>query len=208
MILKSIVTKDAVPFYDTELDIKPAFVCGGVQYYEVEGLFNAPYKRGMAAADIYEEVQMRVTREYLQLHCDAIQKYLSNPKEINVYEISKLTGELSDRVKWIVSPETLYKLASVVYFDKTEDPHTYSYEKAIKKIKHWKAHGVRDFFLQKPIKKFIPHSELPEEDLLNYIQTALKLERIQSESLLQELSKAKSTEDYYKITKSLLEAQS
>lgn len=205
-ILKSLFSRKPVPFKDIkEYTIVPAFVLGGKQYYEVVGLFNIPYQRGLAAGDIFEEVNMRVTREYLLLHQDAIKTYLSDAKSVNIFEISKLVNELNDRLNWIVSPETLYKLASVVYFDDTESPLDYNYEYGIEKIKRWKKYKMEDFFLQKHIGKYIPHSELQGEDLINYIQTATQVEKKQLENLLQITSKQSSTKDYYKTLMSLVE---
>lgn len=202
-ILKTAFTK---PVWQGEKDshtVVPAFMAGGVQYYEVPGLFNSPYRRALAAASIYEEVQMRVTREYLLAHLGSVNKALSDSKSINVLEIAKYYKELEDRVNWIVSPESIYKLASVVYFDQNESIYDYNQQYAVDKIKLWKKEKVADFFLQEPIKKFIPHSNLPDNDLVTYIETALKMERQQVLSLLQSISKTHSTEDFYKTLESL-----
>lgn len=204
--LKSYFSRKPQPFSDVkEYAIVPAFVLGGIQYYEVVGLFNIPYQRGLAAADILEEVNMRVTREYLQLHNDAIKTFLSDPKSVNIFEISKLVNELNERLNWIVSPETLYKLASVVYFDTNESPLEYNYQYGIEKIKRWKKFKMEDFFLQKHIGKYIPHTELQGEDLLSYMEAAIQVERKQLEVLLQITSKQSSTKEYYKTSMSLLE---
>lgn len=204
--LKSRFKSKPIPFSDVkEYTIVPAFALDGIQYYEVVGLFNIPYQRGLSAADIFEEVNMRVTREYLQLHTDAIKTFLSDAKSINVLEISKLINELDQRVSWIVSPETLYKLASVVYFDENESPLEYNYEYAIEKIKKWKKHKLSDFFLQKPIGKYIPHTELQGDALLSYMETAMQVERKQLENLLHLTSKVSSTKEYYKASMSFLE---
>ena len=201
--LKTIFTRKVIWQGAKDLTVVPAFVCGGIQYYEIPGVFNVPYRRGLAAADVYEEVQMRVTREYLQAHTQRVKEILSDPKSINILEINKLYSELQERINWIVSPETLYKLASIVYFDENENPYDYNYGYAIEKIKKWKKYKVEDFFLQEPIKKYIPHSELQGQDLANYIRVAMAVENKQSENLLQTLSKTNQTKDFYKTIKTL-----
>lgn len=188
--------------------IAPAFICGGIQYYEIPGAFNVPYRRALAAADIYEEVQMRVTREYLEGHTAMIKQILSDAKSINLMEINKLYNELEERMRWIVSPETIYKLASIIYFDENENPEEYNYQYCIEKIKKWKKFKVDDFFLQEPIRKLIPLSSLQGQDLVNYIKAAMKMESQLSGNLLQGLSKANQTKDFYKTLSSLQEEES
>jgi hypothetical protein len=45
---------------------------------------------------------------------------------------------LAQRLKLPKDTELLYKLASVVYFDKEESPEVYDFEYAKKKIAFWK----------------------------------------------------------------------
>lgn len=174
-----------------DFTIVPAFACGGVQYYEIPGVFNMPYSRALAAKDVLMEVDSRVTREYLELHTKKVKSILSDPKSINILELSRLYNELDQRMKWIISPEALYKLAAVVYFDANEDPKTFNWDYAHKKIELWKKSKVDDFFLQEPIRRYIPYSELlekdvwkSEKDLLDYVTSAIKMEKLQTEALL------------------------
>jgi len=204
--LKTKVTKKPVWQGNSDYAIVPAFISGGVQYYEIPGVFNIPYQRGLAAGSIYEEVNMRVTKEYLQGHIAAVLEILSNPQKINILELSKLYDELDKRINWIASPETIYKLASVVYFDENESPEEYNFKYANEKILRWKKEGVEAFFLREPIRKFLPHSDLQEKDIPSYIQTAMKVEAKQSESLLHRLFRTHSTKEFYTILKSQAEA--
>ena len=173
-----------------DLTIAPAFALGGVQYYEVPGFFNYPQERAMAARDVLMEVDARVTREYLRDHLEAKKKlYATNP--LNLLEMMKMDTELEQRINWIASPDAIYKLAAIVYFDKNESPLKVNWKYINEvKIPLWKKYGVASFFLQKPIRKFIPYSELlesgawkSEEDLVTYIKTAIEMEKIQKENL-------------------------
>lgn len=200
--IKRILTpKPKRPIWDGKIDftVQFAFELDGVKYYEIPGVLNIPFNRGLAAADIYEEVNMRVTREYLTAHVTAVGEMLNDPKKFNLIKLVEFYKDLQERLEWIVSPETIYKLASVVYFDENEDPKDYNYTYNIDKINKWKKHKVDSFFLQKPIKKLIPHSELSDSDLIRHIETAMKLEKIQAESVLEMLSNKNLTKDFYRI---------
>ena len=170
--------------------VVPAFIYDGVQYYEVPGFFNMPYKRAMAARDVLMEVDARVTKEYLQLHIKKVKEILSNPATISILDLSTLYNELDNRVKWIASPEAIYKLAAVYYFDENESVEDINWDYCQKKIVKWKEGEVGSFFLQDPIKKYIPHSELLEkgiwksdEDLVNYIREAIEMELLMKSNL-------------------------
>lgn len=178
-----------------DLTIKPVFALGGKQYYEVPGFFNYPYARAMAARDALMEVDARVTREYLIDHVEVKKKlYATNP--LNVMEMAKMDNELEQRLQWIASPDAIYKLAGVVYFDDNESPYQLNWQYVNEKIAEWKKHDIADFFLREPIKKYIPYSELlesgiwkSESDMVEYLKTAMELEKIQKGYLSQLRSK-------------------
>lgn len=195
-------SKEANLNYPKQVEFATEFVfeLDGKSYWQVSGgMLNMPYRRGLAASDIYEEVEMRITKEYIQAHVKAVGEMLNDAKKFSIVKLVEFHKEIEQRLDWIVSPETIYKLASVLYFDETESPYEYNYKYNMEKIALWKKHNVADFFLLKPIKKLIPHLELSEQDLVMHIETTMKLERMQAESLLQVLSKANWTKDFYTI---------
>jgi hypothetical protein len=199
--IRSFLIKKKAPIWNGKKDytVQFAFEFDGVKYYEIPGVLNIPYQRGLAAADIYEEVEMRLTREYLLGHVKAVGEMLSDPKKLNLVKLVEFYKDLEERMEWIVSPETLYKLASVVYFDENENPEEYNYKYNIDKIAKWKTHSLDSFFLQKPILKLMPHLGLSEKDLVQHLSTTMKIEAMQAESVLQTLSKINWTKDFYKI---------
>ena len=183
------------------LTIVPAFVCGGVQYYEVPGFASIPYKRGLEAVSVFEEVEMRITKERLQAYVASVENILSAPEKINIMELSILTKNLKDRLDWIISPDTIYKLASVVYFDDNESPDAYNALYGQRKIAHWKKHDMDTFFLQKHIGKYIPLLQQSDKDFLTYMQEQMKLEDKELKILLELTCKSHSTKDFYQILK-------
>ena len=193
------------PVFQTEVlhPIVLAFESGGKKYYQFEDIMNLCHARAFRAMEIYEEVQSRCTRELILLHTDAINNLLlANP--INVFEIKKLNEALKERADFIISGDTLWKLASVVYFDETENPYDYDYKYGIKKIQEWqKEKDVSAFFFNTPISKLIPSLTLSESDLRTYIKVAEAVTKKQLDDIYQYTSKNKRNQDLFKISELL-----
>jgi hypothetical protein len=156
--LRKIFKKDKL--VKDELQLKLAFTVGGVDYYELENIFNLPYQRALEAIAIYEENRMKITYEYLKAHTKAIDNIFALQR-FGLKEFAKLNQlneQMKERLDFVVDTDLVYKLASVVYFTKDENPYTYDGKVAMDKIKNWKASaGVNDFFLSKPIINLLPY---------------------------------------------------
>lgn len=170
--------------------IVEAFRFEGVSYFMFDDQYKLPAGRGLCALTIYEEFNMRATREYLELHCRAVEKILSDPKKINIQAIAIINKNLQERLQLALFPEHIYKLASVVFFDKTESPYNYDYAYNKKKIEKWKASGgMLDFFFKTPLKDLIPSLKLPEENADQYFQVAEQVDQLHQRDLQEILSK-------------------
>lgn len=155
-----------------------AFTCGGVDYYEFKDKNNLPYERGLESLTFFQELQNGVTNDYLKAHCEQFKRIIENPKQINISEIIRLYSKLEDRLQYIVSKDVIYRVASVVFIDKTENPLRYDYEYNWKKIAHWKKHDADSFFLREPLKRLIPFLQLSGNSSLMYLQTVELIEAI------------------------------
>lgn len=157
------------PEHQTEL----VFECGGIRYYKFTDEFNIPAERAFSAMDIYNELDCKVTYEFLKLHCEAIDLALNNGKLTDVVSLNEM---LKRRINHITEVEIMYKLASVLYFDENENPYKWDYNYALKKIEHWKKHqkDVDSFFLQMPIREYIPSFKSSEMNLKIYSQIQKK----------------------------------
>lgn len=142
---------------DGKYKVIEAFQLGGTTYYMFDQTAEVPTGRMLAALAIYSEMEMKVDKAYLELHTKAMEKLLSDPKKINVMYIAQLNLNLKERLELMPLPDFVYKLASVIFFDETESPYSYSFEYNKKKIEEWKKSGdTLDFFLSRLSSELIP----------------------------------------------------
>lgn len=161
--------------------IEYAFTCGGTKYYRFADITNLPYERGLQAMYIYNQVEMRCSRDFLLRYTKAIDMILHD-KEIDIFAINKANEILKQRLYMPCDVELLYKLASVAFFDKTENPAVYEETYAEKKIAKWrKDKGVADFFSQKPLRELMPFLQNVGVDLSIYSKLNEELNRTHSE---------------------------
>jgi hypothetical protein len=184
-----------------EVRIVPAFTLSAkdgypeTTYYEFEDPMNLTAGRGFVAVNYYKELSMGCTREFLIAHTEAVDK-LSRPKvgeRIDLPEIARLNLQLKERTEMVIDSLTPYKVASVIYFDETEDPYSYDMAYGMKKIERWKKENVSSFFLQTPVKNLIPSTLWSEETLENYMKVSRELDKIQYQSILDAISQVSST---------------
>lgn len=170
---------------------KFAFEAGGVKYFEFETAANLPYKRGLKFISIYNELDMKCDRYYLNVYCDAVEAQFNKPK-LGFNEMSNIrvmTAQLKERLTWIYQEDLIYKLCSVFFFDENENPDDWEWEYALKKIEHWKKHEpVLSFFLHEPIQRLIPYLKDLGVNVLSYSATQKEIDKQQLENLLQNLS--------------------
>lgn len=163
--------------------IEYAFTCGGTKYYRYADIANLPYERGLMAINVYNELEMRCDKKFLVKYVDAVEKQL-HKQTIDIFTINKLNEILKQRLQMPTHVDLLYKLASVVFFDKTENPAVYEPAYAEKKIAKWrKDKKVTDFFSQMPLRELLPSSENVDIDLDTFTEIQAELDKIHSECI-------------------------
>jgi len=137
--------------------IELAFTFKGVDYFTYTNMYSLPHERSFMAISVYEEFNMRMTKDVLENYLDA-QDAIINSNTVKLTDIVLLNQQLRDRLHWVIEPETILKLASVVYFTKEEDPTTYDIAYNLNKINGWKNHKstMLSFFLQVPLQELCP----------------------------------------------------
>lgn len=179
-----------------EHHIEHAFTCGGTAYFNFTDQFNIPCERAMDALHIYQEFRNRTDDVFLRAHCKAKQElYKKNP--INLFEIKKLDDQLEERLDMALPPPRIIAmLASVFYFDETENPYKYDRAYAEKKIQKWMTDKIEidgmekpyDFFLLKPIQSLLPSLDLSEQDFQNYLKIAGMMDSMHLETIFKHIS--------------------
>lgn len=147
--------------------IEPAFISQGIQYYRLKDYFNTFSLRGLAALQVYEEWNMRISKDDLKQFIEKSEKVLGNPKQINIGEIARIVSMLKERLDFVVpTSDLVYKFASVAFFDRNESPYNYDPEYCKEKIARWKeAADIDDFFIVLHLKDILPLPTLSEDDL-------------------------------------------
>lgn len=170
----------------TEHEVVFAFTSNGVDYYQFADFNNIPALRGLKTMVFHEEMRCKITEGYLQLHCEAIDNIL-NQNKINVFEIKRLNEQMKERMKLALDTELIYKLASIVYFDKQENTKDYDFAYNLKKIENWKKGGADAFFLLQPVQELLPALKDIEGNLTMYSQVVNELNQQHWHNLLQNL---------------------
>lgn len=172
--------------------IKEAFISNGVVYYQFEDIFSMPCQRAFEAKTFYEEMNSGISAEYLDLYIKSMESIINDKNGINLTQIITLLTRLKERKEWVIDADIVYKLASVMYFDKNENPYTYDMKYNHGKIKRWKeSQSVESFFLSTPIKNFLPFTDILEKDLKDYLQMVEMMKKSQKNEALKILSKIK-----------------
>ena len=155
---------------DGKYKVIPAFSLAGVDYWMYDSTTEVPTGRFFAAMGVYAEMDMNCDKDYLESHCKAMEKLLSDPKKISLTYIMQLNVNLKERLELMPMPDYIYKLASVIFFDKTESLYSYDYDYNKLKIEKWKASGgTLDFFSKTPLKELVPALAMPERDTQTYL---------------------------------------
>lgn len=173
--------KKSTPTPQSNYPMEFAFECGGKRYFKFVDKNNMPALRGLEAMTFYQEMQNGVTNSYLKHHMNRMDEVLSNPKSINIGEIIKLQYWLGERLKFTISKDIIYNIASVAFIEEGENPSTYDHAFNKKKIDNWKINGADGFFLQQSLRDLIPFLQLSGAASPMYLETVEKLERMISD---------------------------
>ena len=166
----------STPIQTSEFPLEFAFECGGKKYYQFTDKNNMPALRGLEAMTFYHEMQNGVTNKYLKSHMARMNEVLSNSKSVNLGEVYKLHYWLDERLKYAISKDIIYNVASVAFVEEGENPATYDHAFNKKKIQNWKENGANGFFLLQPLRTLIPFLQTYGEGSLMYLEVVDKIE--------------------------------
>jgi hypothetical protein len=174
-----------VKLFNTEVATEAFRDKNGKAFYTFNDAFKMPAGRGICAIAIYEELRMRCTAEYLAKHVRAMELLLSPAdKRLRLNEIAQLNQNLKDRLALAPFPDHIYKLASVTFFDETENPNSYDFAYNQRKIEKWKQDpDMLDFFLQTQFKELMPFTSSPDISVSTFFEVSQQIDTMHLKSL-------------------------
>lgn len=177
--------------------IEKVFNIEGVNYYQFKDISKIPCLRAFTKSDVYAELDMRCTREFLVSHCKAVKKLLSNSKQINITQVAILTQQLEERLEMIYEVDIIYKIASVVFFDKSENPYEYDDLHGREKIAIFKRYARKNdgFFFETLFKRLLNTKNTSDKDLQTYMMVGEKITRVHKDNISTILSSINGTTD-------------
>lgn len=158
--------------------IEPAFKVRGQQMYCFKSDSSGRYGRYIVMQAFLQEYYLRVDLNTLKGDIKRMQNWLNPTAKDGRLEIGKCLEQLSimeQRANIAFEPETVYRLASCLYFDDQEILSGYDKAHNEKKIELWKKHGDTDFFFHKLFQDATGLIATSKEDLKSYLEKAPEL---------------------------------
>lgn len=155
--------------------IEVAFKVKGKKYYRFKEERLIPAGRYKYIYSHLREVDMRMDLSTLRNYVNEFKNILGGggvKKTINIGDLWKLVINLETRVALAFEPASVERLASVIYFDDTEDLSTWDKKYGAEKVEFWKANKCMDFFLTRPVGELLGAKDISIESLQAYIQEA------------------------------------
>lgn len=191
MLIKRIKDLYRKWFYKEKMTVHPkynkgiqyAFSCDGKDYYKLNYEYEIYEDRATFMATFSNEMDMKVTKETLLAFADAILLCFNakDGESLNISKAIQLVNELKYRAEWLFDIDSLYRFASVIYFDVNENIKSYDWEYNKIKMDSWKKKGnVIEYLLEKVLGKSNLELILSQTDLETY------LSKLQSQILRQQ----------------------
>jgi hypothetical protein len=161
--------------------IEFAFEAGGVKYYNFKKESDDRYGRFIVLQTFMQEYHLRTDLPTLQGNIKQLQKWL-NPSiqadgrgQLELGRALELLSIMEQRANIAFEPDTIYRLASCIYFDEHEIITEYDVEYNQKKIESWKKNQTTDFFFHRLFRESTGLMVTSKEDLTRYLQAVPKL---------------------------------
>lgn len=159
-------------------EIKPlievAWKNGTKKYYHFKNDSAIRYGRYVVMQAFLQEYYLRMDLATLQANIKQLQSWL-NPTitkdggQLQLGKALELISIMEQRAQIAFEPETVYRLASCIYFDDRENLSAYDKEYNEKKIASWKKDGVVDFFFHRLFQELTNLTVSSHADLTNYL---------------------------------------
>ncbi len=120
----------------------------------------------------------------LKAYIKRIREELDGTKGVcNVGNAIAFVDQMKSLTDLAFEPDTVYRLASVIYFDESEDVTKWDKGHNDEKIKAWKGEGTLDFFYKKPFTELMGLKNISETDLRDYLDKVQRMIDVYNTSL-------------------------
>ena len=175
-----------------------AFEFEGVKYYHfTEGGTSIYFQRFRALQDVMRKhEEWRVSDAVLTEFVDMVERLALQDK---TQEVVGLVQKMRWRRQQSNDLLLMYDIASIWYFDESEDPAVWDAGYSKVKIERWRKSGeLYAFFLRTPLNRYIDFSQLSSDGMQNYLlelhltlyaQSATNLLRLSDEQKMSDTGK-------------------
>lgn len=158
---------------DVKHKIEFVFAVKGKKYYRFIDDHQIPVGRYKYVYAALKEVDLRMSLDTLKSFVLEMKKILDGGMKKNMVSMEmlwKMVMNLETRISVPFEPGTVKRLASILFFDETEDLRTYTRKHGDDKIRYWEDNNVIDFFLTMPIVELLGLRNISPEYLEVYIK--------------------------------------
>jgi hypothetical protein len=166
------------PAYEGKIDFN--FEANGVKYYSFKSDTDARYGRYVILQTYLQEYYLRTDLDTLKSNIKSLKKFL-NPTlkdgkgQLEIGRACELLDIMEQQAEIAFEPETVYRLASCLYFDDKEIISGYDRVHNEKKIASWKEANTVDFFFDKLFQELTNLRVTSKEGLLSYLEKVPEL---------------------------------
>jgi hypothetical protein len=151
--------------------IEEAFKSGGVQYYTFKKDTTMQYGRYIVMQAFLQEVNFRMSTDTLKAYISKITIELNGSKgSVNLGNALELLGHMKNLTELAFEPDTVYRLASCLFFDDSEDLRTWDKKHNENKIRAWRATGTLDFFYDKLFQELTNLKNISQTAITDYLE--------------------------------------
>ena len=147
--------------------IELAFKIGDKEFYMFKNFGDMPIKRYQRLSEFITETEMRITGKDL-LEMTGVTKDALNKGKI--VDASVFLTAIENLASQYLETDTYYKLFSCVFFDLDEIITDYDYDYNEAKIDLFKSQPQVSFFFQKPMREYLPQTDISAQDLEVYLR--------------------------------------
>lgn len=171
--VKPIVSDKVWNIHHPELfdKIEQAFKSNGKQYYTFKKDTTIRYGRYLVLQAFLQEVNFRMSTDTLKAYITKITEELNGSKgTVNLGNALEYLGHMKNLTELAFEPDTVYRLASCLFFDDSEDLRTWDKPHNEEKIRAWRANGTLDFFYDKLFQELVGLKNISQTAITDYLE--------------------------------------